>query len=66
MPASTTGRARTRFAASGVVKVDHMHLCDRCLGQHMSSECNHKEITVSSWAKGRGKKGKAKGMGKSF
>ena len=36
---------------------DHMHLCDRCLGQHMISECNHKEITVPSQSKGQGKKG---------
>ena len=42
---------------------EHMHLCDRCLGNHASSECGHKEIPQTHWSK-KGQKSKGKGKGK--
>jgi hypothetical protein len=43
---------------------EHVHLCDRCLGNHTSLECGHKDMPQTHWAKKGFRKGKGKGKGK--
>ena len=44
-------------------KPEHMHLCEKCLGNYRASECNHdgKPDTYVNKRKGTGGKGKGKG-----